>query len=291
MCVCPPSKRCHALLPAQASGKADHTSFGALDALLALLDDRARFPALQLITVAGFGAGAQTAQLYAWATSRGARGEPAANQTVVRFWTASANSYLYLSGARPLGACRAMQVQRLCLWKPGRGWKQCWWSTHVWLGHVWLGAGVASGKAGQVGLTCRGPVRPELPRWVVPSSHVFPHASLPTQDTGTSHTCDRFATPTLGARRACPAYNAWGLGTALGLSASPYLWPLRGDAAAVDTRTQTFLRKQVVYVDGARDYCNCQVRLRLSVLAGAQSHLWRWEGGRHRLAAHCGRWA
>src|SRR5438445_13467960 len=72
-------------------------SFSAMDGLLAALDDKARFPALKEIVVAGHSAGGQYVQRYA----AGNRIEPTLS-TPVRYLVANPSSYLYLEPWRPV---------------------------------------------------------------------------------------------------------------------------------------------------------------------------------------------
>jgi pimeloyl-ACP methyl ester carboxylesterase len=88
-----------ALAPAPVS------SFEVLDAILARLADRALFPHLTTVVVAGHSGGAQVAQRYAIAT----RGEPALKQVgiAVRYVVANPSSYAYFSLDRPEPAIAA----------------------------------------------------------------------------------------------------------------------------------------------------------------------------------------
>lgn len=74
-------------------------SFGALDALLETLAERARFPALRRIVVVGHSAGGQVVHRYAVV----GRGDAAATRhgIDVRYIVANPSSYLYLSADRP----------------------------------------------------------------------------------------------------------------------------------------------------------------------------------------------
>jgi pimeloyl-ACP methyl ester carboxylesterase len=79
--------------------KAPADSFAAMDALLRLLDDRAQFPNLTEIVVAGHSAGGQYVQRYAAAN----RVEPEL-RAAVRYLVANPSSYLYLDSWRPVPA-------------------------------------------------------------------------------------------------------------------------------------------------------------------------------------------
>jgi len=84
-----------------AHGPAPISSFAALDAILTRLADRAAFPALKTIVVAGHSGGGQLAQRYAVA----ARDEALAKAGIlVRYVVASPSSYVYFSPDRPAGA-------------------------------------------------------------------------------------------------------------------------------------------------------------------------------------------
>ena len=84
-----------------ALGPAPLSAYSALDAVLLRLADRARFPALREIVLAGHSAGAQMVQRYAVvgrAPDALVSGSPA-----VRFVVANPSSYLYFDGERPHG--------------------------------------------------------------------------------------------------------------------------------------------------------------------------------------------
>jgi len=84
-----------------AEGPAPISSFDALDAVLARLGDRVRFPALRTIVVAGHSGGGQVAQRYA-VLGRG--GDPlGAVGVAVRYVVANPSSYVYFSADRPQG--------------------------------------------------------------------------------------------------------------------------------------------------------------------------------------------
>jgi hypothetical protein len=82
-----------------AHGPVPASSFDALDAVLALLADRTRFPALANVVIAGHSAGAQLVQRYAVL----GEGEAALRQAGigVRYVVANPSSYLYLTADRP----------------------------------------------------------------------------------------------------------------------------------------------------------------------------------------------
>ena len=84
-----------------AQGPAPISSFAALDAILARLADRASFPALKTVVVAGHSGGGQLVQRYAVA----GRGEAALTRAGihVRYLAANPSSYVYFSPERPAG--------------------------------------------------------------------------------------------------------------------------------------------------------------------------------------------
>ncbi|MBU6499962.1 MAG: hypothetical protein KGQ40_15670 [Rhodospirillales bacterium] len=90
---------------APAHGPAPLSAFDVLDALLARLADRGRFPALRQVVLAGHSAGAQMAQRYA-VVGRGAAALARAG-IGMRYVLANPGSYLYLTAARPrpVAAC------------------------------------------------------------------------------------------------------------------------------------------------------------------------------------------
>ena len=76
------------------------SSFAALDAILARLADRTRFPDLRRIVIAGHSGGGQVAQRYA-ILGRGAASLPAGMS--VRYVVANPSSYAWFSDERPTG--------------------------------------------------------------------------------------------------------------------------------------------------------------------------------------------
>jgi pimeloyl-ACP methyl ester carboxylesterase len=85
-----------------ATGPAPASSFDALDAILARLADRGRFPNLHEVVVAGHSGGAQVVQRYAIA----GHGEDALKQAGigVRYVVANPSSYAYFNAERPQAA-------------------------------------------------------------------------------------------------------------------------------------------------------------------------------------------
>lgn len=83
-----------------AEAPAPLSSFDALDAILARLGDRARFPALKTVVVAGHSGGGQVAQRYAVLGRGGDRAQ--ASGLAVRYVVANPSSYVYFSPDRPL---------------------------------------------------------------------------------------------------------------------------------------------------------------------------------------------
>jgi pimeloyl-ACP methyl ester carboxylesterase len=84
-----------------ASGPVPISSFAALDAILAQLADRRRFPALARVVVAGHSGGGQLVQRYA-AAGHGGTALAAAGVSI-RYVIANPSSYLYFTADRPSG--------------------------------------------------------------------------------------------------------------------------------------------------------------------------------------------
>ena len=84
-----------------AHGPAPISSFAALDAILARLADRASFPALKTVVIAGHSGGGQLVQRYAVA----GHGEDAVTKAGIhlRYLVADPSSYVYFSSERPAG--------------------------------------------------------------------------------------------------------------------------------------------------------------------------------------------
>jgi hypothetical protein len=85
---------------ADAIGPAAISSYEAVDSLLLALADRARFPNLKAIVIAGFSGGGWLSQRYA-ALGRGG-GALASRGIAMRYVVGSPSSYLYFSADRPL---------------------------------------------------------------------------------------------------------------------------------------------------------------------------------------------
>jgi hypothetical protein len=108
-----------------ALGPAPISSFAALDAILARLADRAVFPSLKTVVVAGHSGGGQFVQRYAVA---GRGGDALTRAGIhVRYVVANPSSYLYFSPERPAGDGFAIFDGSACSgydgWKYGvNGW-------------------------------------------------------------------------------------------------------------------------------------------------------------------------
>jgi hypothetical protein len=87
----------------QIKGHKSVSSFAVVDLLLMYLSDRAMFPDLRTIVVAGFGTGANFVQRYA---SFSTAANAVSAGTALRFVVAGATSYLYQTASRPLGGNR-----------------------------------------------------------------------------------------------------------------------------------------------------------------------------------------
>jgi len=84
------------------------SSFTVVDMLLMYLTDRKAFPDLQIITVAGYGAGANFVQRYAVFSLAA---DVVTEQDIdLRYLVADASSYLYLTANRPLGGRKGLGV-------------------------------------------------------------------------------------------------------------------------------------------------------------------------------------
>ena len=163
------------------------TSFDALDAIVAALTAAAAadgaLPALRLITVAGFSAGAQLAQRWGFARKVAAAGAGAGG-ALLRVLVSDPGSYAYLSPDRPAASCS------------------------------------------------------------------------PLHDTGTDWACDSFAPPPSDSE--CLAtYDAWKYGVSSGLDDNLYILPLASDAAALAAQVADYPNRDIRYVLGSHDACNC----------------------------------
>jgi pimeloyl-ACP methyl ester carboxylesterase len=104
-----------------ASGPAPISSFDAIDAILAELADRSRFPGLQQVVLAGHSAGGQVVQRYAVM----GRGEAALVKLGihVRYVVANPSSYVYFSQDRPVTTSTFARYEGSCKtfnrWKYG----------------------------------------------------------------------------------------------------------------------------------------------------------------------------
>ncbi|MGP6156579.1 MAG: alpha/beta hydrolase [Vulcanimicrobiaceae bacterium] len=96
-----------------ALGPVPLSAFDVLDALLARLSDRKRFPAMKEIVVAGHSAGGQLVQRYAVA------GRAPSGDVAVRYVVANPSSYVYFTPDRPVAG--ADDCPRYNYWKYGLG--------------------------------------------------------------------------------------------------------------------------------------------------------------------------
>jgi pimeloyl-ACP methyl ester carboxylesterase len=99
-----------------ASGPAPVSAFDVIDAIVARLADRARFPALREIVVVGHSAGGQLVQRYA-VIGRGPE-TLARSPVAIRFVVANPSSYLYFDATRPVAFDQAA-CPRFNHWKYG----------------------------------------------------------------------------------------------------------------------------------------------------------------------------
>lgn len=165
------------------------TSFDALDAVVDTLTSAATpngvLPSLSLITLAGFSAGAQLAQRYAFArhVTTAAAGGANASSPHVRVLVSDPGSWLYLTDSRPAPACR------------------------------------------------------------------------PLSDTGPSWGCTTFEVPPEAGE--CADYDTWKYGVGAGLDDNLYVAPLDGDAAALAAQVAAYPGRDVRYLLGDGDACNC----------------------------------
>ncbi|WIA16210.1 hypothetical protein OEZ85_012923 [Tetradesmus obliquus] len=83
------------------------SSFDALDALLHLVTRCPNRTCAKQVTVAGFSAGGQTVQRYAWASSYGAANST--RRVQVKFVVSDPGTYLYFDTQRPKSSCRPRQ--------------------------------------------------------------------------------------------------------------------------------------------------------------------------------------
>jgi len=92
-----------------------------------------------------------------------------------------------------------------------------------------------------------------------------PKACNQGKDTGSNHTCTAFAVPGSSSVEACPMYNDFKYGLAnLSYRAekSLYIAPFATDAARLSAAATAFASvKDVRYVFGTQDVCNCNVPL------------------------------
>ena len=75
---------------------------------MSILTSMQRFKSMKLVCLAGFSAGAQYLNRYAWASDVGFNSQQKTSTPVVRFILSDAASYLYFSSVRPDPLCRPM---------------------------------------------------------------------------------------------------------------------------------------------------------------------------------------
>lgn len=160
------------------------TALDALDAVaaqLAQLVAQGALPHLQLVTFAGFSAGGQLLQRYAFARTGGGQQGP----LQLRFIVSDPGSWLYLHPQRPAANC------------------------------------------------------------------------TPLRDTGTGWACRSFGVP---AAAGCADYDAWKYGVSGGLDDNLYILPLASDPAAVAALVADYPKRDVRYLFGSLDACNCNTQ-------------------------------
>jgi hypothetical protein len=153
-------------------------SFAAMDAVI---DHASKAGRLKQVVVAGFSAGGQMVQRYAWATAYNSGSSPP-----VKFVVSDPSSFLYFDSRRPEEACR------------------------------------------------------------------------PHKDTGSGWSCAKFCKYTTTSAN-CDAFNTYKLGLEGFSGASPYFSQQRF-AASTDAVSAAYLQKNILYIFGGADACNCETK-------------------------------
>ena len=157
-------------------------SYDAIDNLISYVDNNLNFPSLEIITIAGFSAGAQTVNRYAWASDIDKN-----ITSKIRYILSDASSYLYLDGHRPVSKC------------------------------------------------------------------------IPKLDQEENITCEDFEFPSNDTIKNCSEYDEWKYGISKFPDSSySYLTKLLSDSIPLSDRNDLFLKKNITYVLGKQDACNCQ---------------------------------
>ena len=84
------------------------SSFDIIDSLVEHFFNRSAFSSVEVITLAGFSAGAQFLNRYAWASSIGYSHDPTNVSPAINFILGDPSSYLYMSHHRPAASCRPL---------------------------------------------------------------------------------------------------------------------------------------------------------------------------------------
>ena len=162
------------------------TSYDALDNLVDAIGNSGNFPGLEVVTIAGYSAGAQMVNRYAWATDIDKNATSKFDDWKMRYIISDASSYLYLDSSRPVAKC------------------------------------------------------------------------VPKRDKGDDVTCQDFEEPSKETIEDCDNYDEWKYGIAsFPDSGYSYLEKVSVEKESLDYRTELFLQKDIRYVFGIQDSCNC----------------------------------
>jgi len=162
------------------------TSYDALDNLVDSIGNSGNFPGLEIITIAGYSAGAQMVNRYAWATDIDRNATANYDDWKMRYIISDASSYLYLDPSRPIAKC------------------------------------------------------------------------VPKRDKGDDVTCQEFEEPSKETIADCDNYDEWKYGLAsFPDSGYSYLEKISTEKESLNSRTELFLQKDIRYIFGIQDSCNC----------------------------------
>jgi hypothetical protein len=210
-----------------------HSSFDLLDDLYLIVTQRGLFPSLERVTMIGFSAGAQLLNRYAWATTMDTHLDPlhsSRQQIPIRYLISDPSSWLYFDEYRPYTSPTPTPSSAPLSSSPSPS------SSHS------ADSGLSSSLSS------------DLPS-PSSSSCILPY------DTGPSHHCHHFIPITSAMKASCPEIDVWRYGLrSLDNSTGDrfqFLQQILSDPTLSSLHTQWYFRKDIRYLLGSYDVCNC----------------------------------
>jgi hypothetical protein len=262
------------------------SSFQCVDELVHALFNTTAFPALEKIVILGFSGGGQFVNRYSWATDIGL--EPAStNSNGSVHIHASDTGDSNLSNDIGIGTDSGVKSLRRRgeILAPGEdeddnahdgtsGKVKLADNTMLYNNNKNSNAAVADGDGDDDGDEGDGVIDKymhdrddRLVSFIVGSCNSFlyltparPHLNCSLYHNALPDCEKRFSVPLNYTRGRCPGYNDWQFGLDnLPLSANSYLQPVTSNATLGDIKTDRLKRKNVRFIFGAADVCNCNL--------------------------------